>query len=406
MPRILLANEFGAGRGHLVTLVRTGEACGDGFQFDAALCQRRYDSVLAPLRPSVFDGPCLGTSPDNAARRRGVAAATWGEFLGDLGFDKVARLRAIVAWWREVLVSRHIDLLIGEYAPLALLSARSLGIPAMACGQGYGLPPADMERFPELESPGTLRRLHDERQLLSNVNEVAAEVGLAPLSGLPEVYRADLTLVQTLPLLDPYRSWRNTRYLPPRPDMELSDLGAGDEVFVYFSTTELETPGVVEALEMLPLPRRGYLPAASEAVRQRLSASGMVVERSPVPEADIVRRSRLFLNAGQHGSLCLGLLSGVPQVCVPQQREQLFSARRAEGTGAAITVMKDRADPRCLVRHVLDAYGNTAMRQAALKVADEVRTESAAVGAHSLSHAIAPMRAALIGGAVGGPLAA
>jgi hypothetical protein len=394
MPRVLLANEFGLGRGHLVTLRQLGQAFGGGVQFDAALCQRRHENVLAPLGASVFDGPCLCMSPDNAARRGQRPTATGADHLGDLGFDSVPRLRDIVAWWREVLVSRRVDLVVGEYAPLALLSARSLGLPTIAVGHGFGLPPHDMKTFPFL-NPEQTECLHDEQALLANVNQVVADTGLPRLKGLPEVFRADLTIIRSLALLDPHRAWRSTPYFPHvLPEGLVAD-PAASEVFVYFSTTELETPGVVEALEKLPLPRRGYLPAATDEVTRRLEASGMVVERQPVDEADIVRRTRLLLSAGQHGTMCLGLFSGVPQVCLPQHRENWANTLHSQGTGAVRTVLKDRENSRLLIEHILQAYHDGDMQRSAMRVAREVNAEARHPDAPRLSDALVPIKSAL-----------
>lgn len=397
MPRILLANEFGEGCGHLETLREVGQAFGQGFQFDAALCRRENERVLYPLRSEIFNGACLNYWKERRTGPGRVPTATWGEYLGDLGFNRVQRIRDVVAWWRKVLSSRRVDLLIGEYAPLALLSARSLGIPTIAVGQGYGLPPADLQRFPLLDPTATVR-LHDEQQLLENVNTVAAEVGLAPLAGLPEVYRATLTLVRTLPLLDIYRECRRSEYLIPLTTLGALTDGAGDEVFVYFSTKELQTPAVVEALERLPLPRRGYLPAVTDEVAQRLTASGMVLEPAPVPPSDIIRRSRLLLNAGQHGILSLGLFAGIAQVALPQYLEQLSNAQCAQAAGAACVVtLQERA-----VDHVIDtvraAYGDAALQARALQLARELRAAVPCSPEQQLDSAVAPLRDALLSG--------
>jgi hypothetical protein len=378
-----------------VTLLQLGRAFGEGFQFDAALCQRRFESELAPLAPSVFDGPCLCMSPENAARRGKRPTATGADHLGDLGFDSVPRLRAIVTWWREVLTSRQVDLVVAEYAPLALLSARSLGLPTIAIGHGFGLPPHDMEAFPFL-NPAQTECLHDEQGLLANVNVVGEETGLPRLKGLPEVFRADLTIIRSLALLDPHRAWRSTPYFPHVLPEGLCADPTASEVFVYFSTTELQTPGVVEALEHLPLPRRGYLPAATEEVIRRLEASGMLVERQPVDEMHIVRRTRLLLSAGQHGTMCLGLFSGVPQVCLPQHRENWANTLHAQSTGAVKTVMKDREDSRLLIEHIVQAYHDRDMQRAAMRVALEVNAEARRPGAPRLSDAVEPIKSALL----------
>lgn len=398
-PRILLANEFGAGRGHLVTLTRLAQAFGPGFAFDGALGRMEHANELAPLGAEVFPGPLLVYDSARRTGENAVQSATWGEFLGDLGFDDVARLREIVAWWRHVLASRHVAAVLADYAPLALMAARSLGIPTVATGTGYGLPPPEMGAFPFL-NPGVTRRLHDEARLLANVNQVAREIGLPPLTGLPEVYRADLPLIRTLPMLDPYAAYRRDPvYLPPVTDISPVLAGGGDEVFIYFSTIEFDRPGVVEALEALPMPRRAYLPAPPPGVAERLAASGVVLETRPVPVAEIARRSRLLVNAGQHGILSLGLYAGLPQVCLTQHLEQLFHARKAETAGVAVALTPTPSGVAALAPSITAAYGDVGMAARAQGLAQRLRADLAEAPEETLKRAVAPLRRRLLAGA-------
>ena len=394
-PRVLLANEFGAGRGHLVTLTRLAQAFGPGFVFDAALCSRRHEDVLAPLQATVFNGPWLGYRSDRRLGHDAVPTATWGEYLGDLGFDQVNRLREVVAWWRDVLQQRRVNLVLADYAPLALLAARSLNIPCVATGQGYGLPPWDMPAFPLFNAQARVC-LHDECQLLANVNTVAREIGLAELRGLPEVYRADLSLVHTIPMLDPYACWRREPYLPPVTDIGLALAGGGDEVFVYFSTSEFQHPDLVQVLASLPLPRRGYCPALPPQLADRLTQSGMVLESEPVPVDDIARRSRLLLNAGQHGILSLGLFSGLAQVCLPQHSEQRHHAACAERAGVAAVVRNGAQLGTELQDAVMRAYHQSDIHEAAYLLAKSLRQSLPAPPEQQLSQRIAPLRDVLL----------
>lgn len=373
MPaRVLLANEFGSGRGHVVSLLRTAQALGPGFVFEAALCRRAFQDELAPLNAVIHDGPHLAYRPRGRSGPDAVVTATWGEFLGDRGFDRPDRLRDVLGWWHQVISSRRIDLVIADYAPLALMAARALGVPSVATGQGYGLPPDHLPVFPVLHGTGE-RRLHDEARLLDNVNQAAAGIGLQALQGLPEIYRATRAIVRSLPLLDPYAEHRLQPHVMPEVDISTDVADAGEEVFVYFSTRELADPQVVAALADLPLPRRGYLPLASAEIAARLAASGMILEPAPVPVDLIARRSRLVLNAGQHGILCLGLFAGLPQVCLPQHLEQDFHARRAEAAGVARVLSAHGRSRDRIVETILAAWSDASLTARAVDLAQDLR---------------------------------
>lgn len=370
--KVLLANEFGIGRGHIVQLLQAARALGPGFSFEAALYNRSFASELAPLGALVYDGP--GYVYD-ASRRTGpdaVTTATWGEFLGDLGFAQRDRVRDVVMWWHHVLGQRRIDLLVTDYAPLALLAARARGIPTIAVGQGYGLPPDHLSHFPPLHA-APLSRLHDEAALLDNVNAAATAIGLAPLTGLPQVYQSTLPMVRTLPFLDAYQGHRRYPYVLPETPTANTIAANGDEVFIYFSTHELHDPQVVEALANLPLPRRAFLPTASPETAARLAASGVIVEQQPVPADLIAARSRLMVHSGQHGTLCLGLVAGLPQVALPQHMEQSHHADAAAAQGTTRVIGRASRSRDHIIDTILSLWSDAQTARKAQDLAVSLR---------------------------------
>lgn len=370
--KVLLANEFGIGRGHVVSLLQAARALGPGFTFEAALYNRTFAAELAPLGALVYDGP--GYVYD-ARRRTGpdaVLTATWGEFLGDLGFSQRDRVRDIVLWWHDVLGKRRIDLLLADYAPLAQIAARARGIPTIAVGQGYGLPPDHLARFPPLHATSS-SRLYDEDALLDNVNAAAAAIGLAPLAALPEVYHATLPMVRTLPFLDLYQGMRRYPYVLPEIPFTRSIAAEGDEVFIYFATHELDDPEVVEALAHLPLPRRAFIPTAKPQVAARLAASGMIIEQAPVPHDLIAARSRLMVNSGQHGTLCLGLFAGLPQVALPQHMEHAHHATQVAAQGVAHVISHSNRNRDTIIQTIMSLWSDETIAQKAREVAQSLR---------------------------------
>ncbi|MFD1332132.1 glycosyltransferase, partial [Methylopila musalis] len=356
MTRVLLAWEGGAGRGHLLHLRAVAEALGDRFVFDAALCRMEHAGEIAPLCDAVFQGAALY---DREPRRRGpgaVGAATWGEFMGDMGFGDAEVLRVQIGWWIAAIEARGADLVAADFAPCALLAARALGLPTIVTGVGYAVPPPDLAVFPVFLSDRTAR-LHDEAAMVAAVNAAGAGFGLTPIARLAEVYRADVALVRTLPMLDPYDGLRTDPLAPPLADVPAAPSdGEGDEVFAYFSTTERDDAALMEAICDLGKPVRLFLPRADDALADALAARGVIVERAPVPVDLIARRSRLALHAGQHGALCMALACGLPQVAAPQHLEQLYHARRAEAAGVLTVLPRAERDPAALRAAIRAAF--------------------------------------------------
>lgn len=369
MPRVLLAWEGGAGRGHLTALKRVADALGAPAMIDAALCRMEHARELEGMCAAVFQGARLGY--DAAARKAlGVRTATWGEFVAEIGFRDSAFLIRQIGWWREVIVQRRIGLVVADFAPCALLAARTLGVASVAMGNGYNLPPAELEEFPPFFAEYATC-IHDEHDIVAAAGEALAHFGAPPIEHAPEIYRCDDHLVRTLPFLDPYRARRAHAYLPPVEHVAPS--GRGDEIFGYFSSSELDDPALVEALVALDRPVRMYAPGASDETRARLAAAPhIVVEAAPVAPDLIARRSRLMIHAAQHGTLCLGLAAGLPHVATPQHLEQEYHARKGQEIGI-LARLRRGADAAMLRASIQAAYEDDALRQRARAMAQEVR---------------------------------
>jgi hypothetical protein len=374
MTRVLLAWEAGAGRGHVVTLTRVARALEGIAECDAALGWMDHTAEIAPWCARVFPSVCL---PYRRAERRARLAppnATWADYLNDIGFADEEQLRVNVAWWLDTFERRDIGLLIADYAPCALMAARIAGIPSLAVGTGYGIPPPGLSGFPVF-LPEYAAREADEARLAEGINRALGPLGLPRLSSLPEVYARSGEMVRTLPLLDPYAAWRDAdAYLPPVADFAGQSDGGGTDVFCYFSTTELASEALVEALCACPFPLRAFLPGAPDAVRACLSSAGVRIENAAVPVEEIARTSRLVLNSGQHGILCLALAAGIPQLCFPQHLEQLYHARRVEAAGAARVVWPRNAPCERIVETIGSTWQDERMSERARSLAREQAT--------------------------------
>jgi UDP:flavonoid glycosyltransferase YjiC (YdhE family) len=369
----LLAWEHGSGRGHVVQLRTVAEAVQDRFTFDAALCDLTFKDELAGLCDAV-QGPWLPYSGDYRESRGSPPRATWGEFLGDYGFLNPETLRESIAWWQGVMRECDISLVIADCAPCALMAARGLGIPAIAIGTGYLVPPAEMQEFPVL-LPRYSTRIYDEAEIVDTINSVVPEFGVPKLDRLPQVYTSSDQLAFTIGMLDPYSEWRRQPLLPPIIGGDAEPVSGGEEVFVYFSTRAQSSPELIEAIGSLGVPVRVFIPGIDDEVADGLVQRGVLVERSPVPVDLVAKRSRLLVNAAQHGTLCLGLATGIPQVSAPQQREQQYNAEAVEKYG----VLKVASEAERSAEHfralVLHACEDAAMARRSSELADELRPQ-------------------------------
>ena len=291
--------------------------------------------MLAPLCERVDPGPMIKRMPGLTPSK----GLNWPSWLFNRGFGHHDVLRRRFTWWREALSAIRPDLVIAEFAPNALMAARSLGIGNVLAGATFYTPPSSLPRFPDLLTPEAaaahgippdLAAPTDEDRLCSVINEALVPLGLPQLDRLAELYTADLALPRGLSLCDPYARWRETPLILPIPCLPAPSETDGDEIFIYFSTTELKEAAICEALGRLPLPARLVAPRMTPEQARMLSANPnlRIAETMQSPDA-IVARSRLILCAGQSGTLGLALLAGVPVLALPMQHEQLSNALRA-----------------------------------------------------------------------------
>ncbi|MCU0827085.1 MAG: hypothetical protein MUE52_06695 [Tabrizicola sp.] len=374
-PRALLANEAGGGRGHVTTLATVARALGRKVTLVSALARDAYAKEVSDLCESSFKPPLLSRTREDEVRLGFRGCATWADGLATLGLADETRIRRGLRFWRNLIVDQDISLLVADHAPLALWAARGLrdegwDMRVVNIGIGYTVPPSDLLHFPPF-LPDVLRTLHDEAATLAVLNRVGAEFDLAPLPRLSALYAVDLSLVTSFAFLDPYVRTRDPAVrIPPLVPASRVKAGAGRGIFVYFSTTELADPALVDALACLSVPRRGYLPSAPSDVHNRLLASGMELLDQPASAHDIADYARLIVHAAPHGTISLAALAGLPQVGIPQHQEQLYNARTAAARGILRIGQRGNSGLGSLIA---EAYADERLAAAALAFAEPLR---------------------------------
>lgn len=392
---VLLANEAGGGRGHVTLLAGVARALGPDIDVHAAIPSLRHADELAPAK--VERGPLLRYTSE--ARQDSILAgnATWGDYLAACGLSSPEIVRAHLRWWRRKIIQSDASILVADYAPLALWAARGLKgegweIEILSVGTGYGLPPARMTEFPQL-LPDFGRRATTEEQILKVLNTVAESEGLEPLHRFPAIGQADRELAFTFDYLDPYSNWREDgeRFVPVLSPLAPLHADFGTELFIYFSRRELDDLALIESVEELSVPRRGFFPGAPSETLDRLRKAGIIVETGPLPMSEISGRARLVLSAGQHGLHCMTALTGLPHVAVPQHLEQVFNCRRSETRGGTRHVPLGTQTRESIKDAVLYAWSDTSLRKTARTVAVELRANYPADPISILAATLAPL---------------
>jgi len=187
----LLAWQIGDGRGHNQQAAdRRGGSAARGVACTVALTRLDHARELSHAASAMHALPPLPYTHDLRMKSGHKPAATYGEFLGDLGFASAAVVDRHVGLWRQMIGSVAPDIVIGEQAPCAVLAARSLHIPVVALGNTYTLPPTSLESLPILLDEYQ-ERIWSEADMCKTINETVAPLGVPPLTRLSEIYHAD-----------------------------------------------------------------------------------------------------------------------------------------------------------------------------------------------------------------------
>ncbi len=387
----LLACETGTGRGHVVTLAGVAQALAGGWDCVAALSRREYAAVLSLYCGAVHQAPVMARRPDaevlaprpaplaprivpDFGDRQVLWADSWVNWIGRRGFRNVDLLRAQVRFWQDMIWKTRAELVVTDYAPSALLAARALGVPSVVTGTAIGIAPPAMPRFPILsEVRGGV--LLDEDETAALISEAIAPLGGPPLARLAELYTCTLPLARGFAVWDPYAEWRDQRLLLPIENHPPLAEGPGDTVFAYLSTTEFGEPAIVEALRRLRLPLLMFAPGLDPGLARALMADNphLTISFVPLQVADIVRRARLILNAGQAGTAAMAMLAGIPMLALPQHNEHAANARGAARIGGSRVLYRHERTADAIVGALTAMWEDEVLIARARAVAHELR---------------------------------
>jgi MGT family glycosyltransferase len=267
-------------------------------------------------------------------------------------------------------------------------------IPMTSFLPAHGRPPAALGLLP---ARGALGRARDAvleaigdrllwRSCLPLLNRARTEQGLAPVGHpLDQIRRAGRVLVLTSPSFDwgaPVEEG-NVVYTGPElgdpawaSDECAEPPGEGPLIVVALSSTyqgqEAVLGRILEALSTLPVRALVTLGPGVEALSVPVPPNAMVVGRAS--HGALLRRARLVITHGGHGTVLRALAAGVPLVVLPMGRDQADNAARVAARGAGIALSRN-APSRALRSAVARAIADTALRAGARALAATLLAE-------------------------------
>jgi hypothetical protein len=264
-------------------------------------------------------------------RRAVVSSASLADILASYGLANEPGLRMLLMAWDNLLALVRPDLVVADYAPAAALATRGR-VPLMLVGNGFTLPPHEMQSFPLLHhvSPP----VWSEAVLLDVVNKALKVIASPPLERLPQVFAADSRLVRTFALLDPYHSYRvepvDGPIVEQAPTAREPDART---IFTYLRHDRHLGKPVVEALLPLADRLRVFGPGISAAQVVELARCGARIETSPPPLAAALAAARLFVHLGGTVAATEAIAAGVPQLVLSVDIEKDLNGQALEQAG-------------------------------------------------------------------------
>ncbi|WP_028105042.1 hypothetical protein [Pseudoduganella violaceinigra] len=290
-------------------------------------------------------------------------ASSLAEIMLSSGYREAQGLDGLVRGWRSMLTLLKPDVLVAEFAPTALLAARTLDIPAAAIGAGFTLPPPGqpLPNFRPWEAVDLARLAGAEMHILKVMNAVLVHHG-----GVPYVQAADALLGRQHFLCawaetDHYgrapesQQWFGPAFVTPPGAAPQWPPGHGHKVFVYLRQEHPAHVAVLHALVMEGCRVLCYQPEVAAGAVPPVHATSLAYARGPVDLAAALAESRICVSQAGEGTVAHALLAAVPLLLLPTQLERYLLAARLEQAGVAVNGgrLPATVDWRSVVRSLL-----------------------------------------------------
>lgn len=358
---------------------------------------------LAPLRRTLpgldLSDPQKDFIADWGARTPIGAAKRFRDALADATRDcTLETLELLERWPADAVVT---DFLLGG----AGIAAEKAGVPRFSVvhcpipGPVPGVPPLGTGLRPGRNPlthtrDRTLNAVCDRfyRPLLETVNEVRAELGLAPNDSVSSMLGSfDRVFALTVPELDFASRGRlpeNVRFVGPAFEPAAGTwespwpaTNTDPLVLVSFSTTYMDQRGFAErALEAVaPLRVRALLTTGPA-----LDPSGLAIPPNTrvvpfAPHTAVVPHASVVVTHAGFGTVQTALAAAVPVVCMPVGRDQPDVAARVVEAGAGVRVAK-KASPARLRKAIEQALGDPALKAGAEQMAGALSRRDGVAG--------------------------
>lgn len=367
MGCILIAWELGEAFGHLARCLRLAHG----------LRQRGHNVVLVlkdvrlPAGHDAAEGLTVlqaPLTPHSRADRR--MPSNYADVLRNCGYADVQDVTARLVAWRDILALTRPAVVVGDHAPTAQLAARLAGIPHMAVGTGFAVPPATYP-WPSIRpwEPIQAEALIVAEQKLDRVVEAAQRALGYPASVRVRDLFGACDVLDTFPELDHYGERTSGRYVGPIVSVPNARRvswqdNAQTKVLAYLRPAVPGFAKILRALARLDVETLCVAPGLPSGMAQRFATRRLRIALAAVDLPLLFEHADLAISYGNAGFSTQALLAGVPLLMRPQYVEQALFSRRVEDMGAG-QLLDIRTDPEAVTDTLQWLLNSEAHRHAA-----------------------------------------
>ncbi len=344
--RILIAWELGGNYGHLARCLPIAEGLRRrGHEVVFAVRDTRTAAELSAPAGMAFVQAPLVRAKTGLAR----PPASYAEILLGAGYADATGLYGAVRAWCGLLRLGRVEAVLADHAPTALLAAHISGVPHLAIGNGFAVPPT-VSPPPSIrpwEAVPETRLKQAGRAVDAAIAAVAVGFGYRGAVALRDLFGSQ-DILDTFAELDPYPARKAGKYIGPI--YSLSGTKAvpwqeadGRKIVAYLRPDLPGFAALMAALDEVDAEKFCVIPGLRPSQARSLAGPRMRIALEPVALDLLLHRADLVVSYGGNGTTAQALLAGKPLLLVPRLVEQYLGCRAIGGLGAGILLEGDRS---------------------------------------------------------------
>lgn len=295
-----------------------------------------------------------------------------------LGYLEAETLSGLVAGWTSLIESIQPDLIIFDYAPTAMLAAKSnTKIPKITVGAGFA-DPEPGQPIVDWRPQATQDKLveQQEERVLQIINRVLCSNQLPALKRLSDLFQVNQTIITTFPDLDPYQHLRcSTTYClqetnsASRPDAVFTNQYQ-NKILGYLKPNHPNFDHILSGLSKCKADVFIACPQGNSHALKPYESQSFRFSTKLINLENAMQNADLFVGHGNMGSLVQAMYLGVPSMIFPIQLEQLTTGLIVQKLGIGRLIQKLESK-ETLTKHIEQLYQSQELKKTCAKYQQE-----------------------------------